>query len=164
MGCGGSRTKLEGVDEPLNHIMEQTGHEDIDKKFKEASCLIAEIEAMRSNVVDEFDELAVQTGACVYKDPSYTNCVKSFCILAEMEHPEFMKGIEVTNEVPYFTQKANLVKNQKIYDQFIKLAKGLKSPAWNQEKDEKFKELAEWANFVELEKQLVEKIKNKLEL
>jgi hypothetical protein len=163
MGCGGSRTKLEGVDQPLDSWMEPVGCAETDKKFKEVSELIADLEAVRANCVDEFDELVVLSGATAYKQPCAKACLTSFIIVAELESPEFAKGITPHHDAPFFTHKAKLTaKTLKIHDQLVKFAKGLKGGnPWDEDKHSKLQELIEWANFVDLEKTIALKLKDK---
>jgi hypothetical protein len=164
MGCGGSRTKLEGADLPLDHWMEPTGVEELDKTFIEASELIIQLESARAKSIDEFDYVVVATGACAYKQPDMEKCLLSFFANAETEHPEFLKGIEPSHEIPYFVHKAKLfAKTQKIHDQILKFMNYFRESdgCWNSSKSEKLRDIANSCNFVELEKQVQEKLKDK---
>jgi hypothetical protein len=164
MGCGGSRTKLEGVDMPLDHWMEPTGIEELDKDFKEASDVIAQLESVRVKSVDDFDEVVIVTGATAYKNPDFEKCLLSFFAITEHENPEFMKGVEPSHEAPFFTHKAKLSsKSQKVYDQLAKFVSGLKADehSWNESSVRKLKELEARLAVAELEKQIADKYKDK---
>jgi hypothetical protein len=164
MGCGGSRTKLEGIDLPLDHWMEPTGVEEFDKNFKEASEIIVHLEVARAKCIDEFDHVVVATGACAHKQPDLEKCLVSFFVNAELDQAEFMKDLELSHEIPYFVHKAKLsAKTLKIHDQIVKFMKALKETedCWNSSRSDRLKELAQFAVFVELEKQIQEKLKDK---
>ena len=115
MGCGGSRTKLEGHDMPIEHWMEKTGIEDIDKAFEPANGLLTVIEEIRSFGVDELEELALATGASAYKEITLEKCYISFFYNAELESPEYYKKIQSIENPPLFSGP-ELKKNKKSYD------------------------------------------------
>jgi hypothetical protein len=102
MGCGTSRMILEGNDKPLDPTMEQTHLEEVDKALKNASKVIEIVEALRSTVVDDFEELLLTTGACVYKTPNLEKCIHSFLYLAEKEKKGYIHRVEPSYESPYF--------------------------------------------------------------
>jgi hypothetical protein len=164
MGCGGSRTKLEGVDLPLDHWMEPTGVEECDKGFKEAGELMVSLEIVRSKVVDDFDELVVCTGASAYKNPDLEKCILSFFYSAEVEHAEFMKGIESSSDAPFFTHKAKLsAKAQKTHDHLVKFMNGLREceKHWDEAKNDNLKDIASALGKTDFDKVFPEKLKDK---
>jgi len=149
---------------PLDHWMEPTGIEELDRDFKEASDVIAHLESVRVKCVDDFDELVIATGASAYKTPDVEKCLTSFFVVAEHEHPEFMKGVETGHEAPFFTHKAKLSsKTQKIHDQIVKFIKGYKEieKPWCDNCSRKLKELEAKLAVAELEKQIADKYKDK---
>jgi hypothetical protein len=115
MGCGGSRTKLEGHDMPIDHWMEKIGIEDIDKSFEPVNGHLTVIEDIRSYGVDELEELALATGACAYKEITLEKCYISFFYNAELESPEYYKKIQSIESPPLFSGP-ELKKNKKAYD------------------------------------------------
>ena len=74
MGCGGSKdTKeisksdlvvLTGIDAPLNSRMHKLDVTSLDDTFKKATELIDELEALRTNVIDDRDNVVLKTGLC----------------------------------------------------------------------------------------------------
>jgi hypothetical protein len=126
MGCGVSRTHLNGIDVPLDHYIEQTGVDDVDERLKEASEIIYKIETFRLKLIDEFDDLVVHSGACAFKDPDLTKLIISFLTIAEYECNGFLKSIEQCNAPPMFKYTCKLnPKTQKVYDRITGLTKCL---------------------------------------
>jgi hypothetical protein len=115
MGCGGSRTKLEGNDSPIEHWIEKTGIEDIDKAYEEVVSHLTNVEEIRSYAVDELEELAVQTGACAFKEINLEKCYIAFFMNAEVESEEYYKKISASDSAPHFTGP-ELKKNKKSYE------------------------------------------------
>jgi hypothetical protein len=126
MGCGSSRTTLEGVDIPLDYNMEATGVEEIDEIMVDANQLISNIEILRSKLIDDFDDIAIYSGATSYKDPDLIKLYISFFILAEYEQQGFFNSKEITNEAPLFKYQQKVSpKLQKLYDKLIIFTKGV---------------------------------------
>jgi hypothetical protein len=115
MGCGGSRTKLEGSDNPIEHWIEKTGIEDIDKAYEQAVSYLIDVENIRSYTVDELEELALLTGASAYKQITLEKCYVSFFYNAEVESDQYYKKISIADSAPHFTGP-ELKNNKRAYE------------------------------------------------
>jgi hypothetical protein len=119
MGCGGSRIKLEGMDEPLNYCLHSDfGIEDADNYFKEVANTIQNIEKVREYFVDRWEELAILSGASAWKGKEFKHIYIGYLVNCELEHPGFTKKIAQCDEAPYFKHSEKLSKNSKL-DQLI---------------------------------------------
>jgi len=74
MGCGGSKdtkemskadlVELKGIDAPLNSRMNKLDVASLDETFKKATELIDQLEVLRTNIVDDRDNVVLKTGLC----------------------------------------------------------------------------------------------------
>jgi hypothetical protein len=94
--------------------------------LKDASEILFDIETLRLKLVDEFDELAVHSGACSYKEPDFAKIYSSFFIMAEFETNGFINSIEKIQNPPLFKTSTKLSpKLQKVYERITVTAKCL---------------------------------------
>ena len=162
MGCGGSRTKLEGNDSPIEHWIEKTGIEDIDKAYEQAVPLLTNVEEIRSYAVDELEELAVHTGACAYKEITLEKCYLAFFYIAEVEVDEYYKKLSASDSPPHFTGP-ELKKNKKAYEALAEYIKKWDTIKTKNDVKEKLEQLQSElkSRESEYEKTINEKFKDK---
>jgi hypothetical protein len=163
MGCEISRLELEGIEVPLDPVMEITHLEEVDKALIDASKVITIIEELRNAVVDEFDRLAVSTGAIAYKHPDLEKCIISFLYVAEKEHEGFITSIQSLNEAPFIKIDNDKLtqKTKKIFhklENFIKNLINLRS-LWDENKINETRLLKE--KLMSSENEYVEKLNNR---
>jgi hypothetical protein len=79
MGCGGSKIEEEGIQAPLDHLMEKLEIEKLDEIFDNASKITEAVEEIRNLVIDNKDELIATSGACSYIDPKIQHSFYGIC-------------------------------------------------------------------------------------
>ena len=117
MGCGSIDLRLDGK------VFRQENIElDIDKFYKnkelsQAQKLIHLITNLRNNIIYEFDNLILITGACLFKNPNMSHCTK--CILfkicseskGDIKNAEFIYNEDLPffklNKIEEYSQETN---------------------------------------------------------
>ena len=79
MGCGGSKDNEEGLHAKLRNDMRHLDAENLDNLFKEAGEVIEQIEMLREIIVDNRDDLVMNSGACSLTDPTLLDCIYGIC-------------------------------------------------------------------------------------
>jgi hypothetical protein len=127
MGCGGSRTKLDGIDHPLTYELELLNNDEIDRYFTEMTTTLMKAESIRETYVDCYEKLCSLSGACVWKGNNFNKIYTSYFVNCELEAPGFYKQLTGTSYPPYFKHEVGLVKHKKLDEcmsTFIKLTIG----------------------------------------
>lgn len=104
MGCGSIDLRLDGKVFRQENIELDTSNFYKNKELSQAQELIKLITNLRNNIIYEFDNLILITGACLFKNPDMSHCTK--CILFKIcsESKGDIKNAEfIYNEdLPFF--------------------------------------------------------------
>ncbi len=75
MGCGGSKTSDEEDQNKISCTMEKTGVASVDEAFCAAEPALSTLEHLRGEIMDNGDDLIINTGACCHKNPTMDKAV-----------------------------------------------------------------------------------------
>lgn len=142
MGCGGSKDKLHGAEKPLDHWMEKTELENVDKLFEKAENIISAIENKRKSVVDDLDDVYGKVGAIAFKKKDLSKALK--CVLWKLGVDNGgISEIGFNLEGPVFEGKKNSQEGNDAGNFLIKYCKNVTEEWKMEEFTNLFKEIEE---------------------
>jgi hypothetical protein len=123
MGCGGTKLKLELIDEPLKSNFSKFNIDLVDNFFKKAEKEIQKAEKFRKVYIDNHEELLITSGVCAWRGLDFKHIYIAFLVNCELEVEDFIASLTKTDEAPFFTTHLNFSKNKKLFDSLVNFIK-----------------------------------------